>query len=103
MTASSETGSRSRFESFGRRVDAQVGNIGPRVEEEVRRVITYLNDEVVPQVRRNSSAALRAAAAQLSQLAEHLEESRRAQAATASQTPGPDAATTAAPGEKPGA
>ncbi len=70
---------RSTFESFGRKVDARVGNIGPKVEEEVRRVITYLNDEVVPQVRRNSSTALRTAAEQLSKLAERLEENRPAQ------------------------
>ncbi len=67
----------SRFESFGRKVDAEIGNIGPRVEEEVRKVITYLNDEVVPEVRRNSSQALRTASEHLTKLAEHLERSTR--------------------------
>ena len=78
MTESSSQGSKNRFESFGRKVDAQFGNIGPRVEEEVRRVIAYLNDEVVPQVRRNSSSALRTAAEQLSRLAQQLDEQRAA-------------------------
>ena len=61
------------FEEFGRKVDEHVGTVAPRVEEEVRRVITYLNDEVVPKVRQNSSEALRVAAEQLRKLADHLE------------------------------
>ncbi len=65
------------FEDFGRKFDERLGGIGPRVEEEVRRVITYLNDEVVPQVRRNSSEALHTAADQLNRLAEHLDRGRR--------------------------
>jgi len=64
---------RSTFEIFGRRVDEQFGKVGPRLEDEVRRVIAYLNDQVVPQVRQNSSTALRMAAEQLGRLAEHLE------------------------------
>jgi hypothetical protein len=39
-------------------------------------VIAYLNDEVVPQVRQNSSQALRVAAEHLSRLAEHLDKRR---------------------------
>ena len=39
------------------------------VEEELRRVVTYINDEVVPEVRQNSSKALRAAAAEMERLA----------------------------------
>jgi hypothetical protein len=70
---------RSTFENFGRRVDAQFGKVGPRVEDEVKRVITYLNDQVVPQVRQNSSSALRMAAEQLGRLADYLEEGRKAQ------------------------
>ncbi|HEV3151110.1 MAG TPA: hypothetical protein VGY94_09160 [Acidobacteriaceae bacterium] len=65
---------RSTFENFGRKVDAQFGNIGPRIEDEVKRVIGYLNDQVVPQVRQNSSSALRAAAEQLARLADSLDQ-----------------------------
>ncbi|HYK37711.1 hypothetical protein [Alloacidobacterium sp.] len=61
------------FEDFGRKVDEHINNAAPRIEEEVRRVITYLNDEVVPKVRQNSSEALRIAADQLRKLADHLE------------------------------
>ncbi len=61
------------FEEFGRKVDQHIGSAAPRVEEEVRKVIDYLNDEVVPKVRQNSSEALRIAADQLCKLADYLE------------------------------
>jgi hypothetical protein len=80
MAETTSQGEKSTFESFGRKVDAHVGNIGPRMEEEVRRVIAYLNDQVVPQVRRNSSSALRVAAEQLARMADHLDEQRKATA-----------------------
>jgi CHAD domain-containing protein len=75
----SEPGSQStssRFESFGRKLDEQFGNVAPRVEEEVKKVIAYLNDEVVPQVRQSSSEALRTASEHLNRLAEHLDRAR---------------------------
>jgi len=61
------------FQDFGRKVDEHFGNIGPRMEDEVKRVIAYLNNEVVPEVRQHSSKALRIAAEQLTRLAEHLD------------------------------
>jgi L-arabinose isomerase len=76
MADTTSQGGRSTFENFGRKVDAQFGNIGPRMEDEVKRVIGYLNDQVVPQVRQNSSSALRAAAAQLGRLADQLDQRR---------------------------
>jgi bisphosphoglycerate-dependent phosphoglycerate mutase len=66
------------FENMGRRVDEQMNEAAERVEEELKRVIAYLNDRVVPEVRQNGSKALRAAAEQLTKLAEHLD-SRRGQ------------------------
>ena len=42
---------------------------GSRMEDDLRNIINYINDEVVPDVRRNSSKALRAAAAELHKLA----------------------------------
>ncbi len=50
---------------------------GDRIEEEVRRAVKYLDDEVVPEVRRNGSCALRTVADKLRQLAEHLDDERR--------------------------
>ena len=48
-----------------------------RVERELKQVITYLNDEVVPTVRKESSGALRTAAEQLSKLADYMDEAKR--------------------------
>ena len=47
------------------------------VEQDLRRVVTYINDEVVPDVRRNGSEALRSAAAELHRLAERMDSSNR--------------------------
>jgi hypothetical protein len=68
--------SKSMFEDIGRKIDGRTGEALPRVEEEVKKVITYLNDEVVPQVRQNSSEALRFASSHLAKLAEHLDRRR---------------------------
>ncbi len=67
-----------RFEHLGRRMDEHFGACSDRVEDDVKRVITYLNDKVVPEVRENSSKALRIAAEQLGRLADHLDRARRA-------------------------
>ena len=67
-----------RFEHAGRKLDEQFGAFSDRMEEEVRKVVDYLNDRVVPEVRQNSSKALRVAAEQLGRLADHLD-SRRGQ------------------------
>jgi bisphosphoglycerate-dependent phosphoglycerate mutase len=64
----------SRFEDIGKKVDERVGQVLPRLEEEVKKVITYLNDEVVPQMRQESAQALHAAAEQLRKLAEQLDD-----------------------------
>jgi len=64
----------SGFENFGRKIDQTVNKAVPRVEEELKKVIAYLNDEVVPKVRENSSRGLRIAADQLTKLAEHLDQ-----------------------------
>jgi len=62
-----------RFENLGRKLDETMNKAVPTVEEELKKVISYLNDEVVPRVRENSSKGLRIAADQLTRLAEHLE------------------------------
>jgi hypothetical protein len=76
MAQESES-SKTRFEDFGRKIDEHLSDARPRIEEEVKKVIAYLNDEVVPQVRQNSSQALRTAAEHLSRLAEHLDKKRQ--------------------------
>lgn len=62
--------------NFGRKVEEKFNEAKPRVEEEVKKVIAYLNDEVVPGVRENSSKALRVAAEQLAKLADHLDRNK---------------------------
>lgn len=61
------------LKDFGRRVEAKLNQAAPRIEEDVQRVIAYLNDEVVPEVRQNSSKALKIAAEKLAKLAEMLD------------------------------
>jgi len=63
-----------RFENAGRKLDENFGGFS-----DVKRVVTFLNDKVVPEVRENSTRALRIAAEQLARLADHLERSRKAQ------------------------
>ena len=47
-----------------------------QAETDLRRVIQYVNDEVVPDVRRHSSNALRAAALEFDRLARQMESAR---------------------------
>ena len=52
----------------------KVQDAADRAEAEVQRVIRFMNDEVVPDVRRHSSSALRTAAEQLRALAQTLDD-----------------------------
>jgi hypothetical protein len=54
--------------------EQQLRDAATRAEEEVRRVVTYINDEVVPDIRRNGSQALRAASAELQKLAQRMDD-----------------------------
>ncbi len=56
--------------------DQDVRNAATRVEEELQRLIRYMNDEVVPDVRKHSSSALRSAADGLRSLAEKMDDRR---------------------------
>jgi hypothetical protein len=47
-----------------------------RTEEDLRKVAQYINDEVVPDVRRHGSETLRVAAEELRKLAQRLEDLR---------------------------
>lgn len=53
-----------------------IEEVGAKAEAEVRRVMAYLNEEVVPEVRREGSRALRMAAEELRRLAERMEDRR---------------------------
>ncbi len=58
-------------------LETRLREAAAHVEEDLRRVAAYINDEVVPDVRRNSSDALRAAAAELRKLAERMDDANR--------------------------
>lgn len=47
---------------------------GNRIDEDLHRFIKYINDEIVPDVRRNGSDALRSAAAELNRLAQRMDD-----------------------------
>lgn len=49
------------------------GDAGARVEDDLRRLVQYINDEVVPEVRRNGPDVLRRTAAELLKLADRME------------------------------
>ncbi len=60
----------------GKPWDQPLREAGARVEEDLKRLVAYLNDEVVPDVRRSGSSALRSAAAELQRLAEQMDDRR---------------------------
>ena len=51
-------------------------DLGDQAEAEVKRVVAYLNDEIVPEIRRDSSRVLRATADELVKLAQRMEARR---------------------------
>jgi hypothetical protein len=76
MDSQNDPDRKTPFENFGRKVDTEFGEAARRVEQESERVISYINNEVVPAIRNKSSKALRAAAEQLQKLAEYMERNR---------------------------
>lgn len=68
------------------RWEQQLRDAAVRVEEDLRRVVTYINDQVVPDIRRDGTQALRAAAEQLQKLAQRMDDRR-----AAAQQPSPPA------------
>jgi hypothetical protein len=61
--------------------ESQLRDAVNHVEQDIKRVVTYINDEVMPDVRRNGSHALRTAAQELERLARNMDEANRAGAA----------------------
>ncbi|GGA74309.1 hypothetical protein GCM10011507_27120 [Edaphobacter acidisoli] len=60
---------------------------GTRAEEDLRRLIQHINDEIVPEVRRNGPDALRRAAAELEKLADRMDANSRTQPPTGAAKP----------------
>ena len=59
-----------------------------QTETEVRRAVAYLNDEIVPEIHRDSLHALRAVARELTSLADRIESRRVREHAGASSPDG---------------
>jgi histidinol dehydrogenase len=71
------------------RWEQQLRDAARHVEEDLRRVVNYINDEVVPDVRENGSQALRFAARELDKLAQKMDDRRAAASASAPPPPPP--------------
>lgn len=56
-----------------RRWNQIFGDAGACVEDDLRRLVQYMNDEVVPEVRRNGPNVLRRTAAELEKLADRMD------------------------------
>ncbi len=57
--------------------EEQLREAATHLEDDLRRFARYINDDIVPDVRRNSSEALRAAAVELHKLAERMDDHAR--------------------------
>jgi len=68
--------------------EQQLREAAVRVEEDLRQVVTYINDEVVPDIRKNGSQALRAAAGELQKLAQRMDDRRATASQSSAASPG---------------
>ena len=73
----SKATSSGRFEDFGRRADRVMNDAARQVEEDAEKLITWINDELVPQIREHSSRGLRVASEKLSRFADYLESEQK--------------------------
>jgi hypothetical protein len=56
---------------------SSLADAATRVEQELRKLVETVDTEVVPEVRRHSSTALRALSEKLDKLAQHMDDVRR--------------------------
>lgn len=69
----------SRPSDSAERVSRKIGETVGQLEREAERLISYINAEVVPAVRQESTAALRTAAQKLAEFADYLDDQKRKQ------------------------
>jgi len=77
MAGSEDNVKTGRFGRAGKAFDNALKDALPRVEAEVQKVVQYINDEVVPEVRRDGTKALRVAAEQLKKLADYMDSTHK--------------------------
>lgn len=68
-----------KVEETTARVNKKVAEAAGHFEKESAEMIDYLNREVVPAVREQSTKALRVAAEKLSQLADYMDEAKKSE------------------------
>jgi len=66
-----------KVEEASARVNKTVAEVADRIEKDSAELITYLNNEVVPAVRQQSTKALRTAAVKLQKLADFMDEAKK--------------------------
>ena len=62
-----------KVEEASARVNQTINDASARLEKEIPEFIKYLNDEVVPAVRTQSTKALRTASQKLAEFADYME------------------------------
>ena len=67
----------SRMEETGRKIGRTLGEAERRIQNDLQQIIDYLDKEVVPTVRNESSRGLRMAAEKLTKLAEFMDQQRK--------------------------
>ena len=67
-----------KVEEASARFNKSVGSFAEQLEKDSAELIAYLNEEVVPAIRTHSTKALRTASEKLKQMADYLDEQKRA-------------------------
>jgi len=65
-----------KVEDASARVSQTINDAAERLEKEIPEFIKYLNDEVVPAVRTQSTKALRVASQKLTEFADYMEQNK---------------------------
>ncbi len=73
------TNDRRPFQTAGERLDSILGDASKQVEQQTQAVIDYINDEVVPLIRENSSKGLHVAADKLKEFATYMDTKKQNQ------------------------
>ncbi len=73
------TNDRGRFQTAGQRLDSILGDASKQVEQQTQALIDYINDEVVPLIRENSSKGLHVAADKLKDFANYMDSKKQSE------------------------
>lgn len=65
------------MEDFGAKVGRTIGEATNRVEQESEKLVTFVNAQLVPAIRGESTSALRKAAEKLQKFANYLDDQKR--------------------------